>query len=902
MKTNENKITPKSETNIQKQNKLTSIDAMEQEELKPFMVEVSKFMPRTRYIGKPIKWGNYMIKKEDLSIVEEIEARYDKQREDILREQQQIPSNDDNVENTKSKKQLARDAGEILRNIKLDVMFVEQIKQDLINQKYKPEDAEKIAILVGEISADEKRIEIINENPKIKNGLKELKKIEKRLNENIIKRDNLLITNSEKIEGAFKKRGFFNFIKRKKEIIKNEDNQKHNISNTFPPFTYNIEEKFEIKEYRKKGKEPNNKEQTALSKNLNTFPPFAYKSIDQVRSEIKQDMENAENERIENITQEELLDRLDNLIENREIKLESSIKGKIINGLDKWEKFGQGESGPKGFTKRMTKNAINLALIGVISSVAVDKLAEAEIGSATALGGGVFSYAGRKMAIGLGFGAAFDRIGNKLSASENKKFVETTKKVMPYIIGVGSVTAATLMTGGMAGAAAGAGFVVSKFIKGFFTKEKIEARQEKYKEKLLAEIRAKGETISIKDEERYEMEMKKIIKKFENQKIWGRLIDGATKLTIASTISAITLEASGIAKDHLHNNQEVGETKNITGNENTNQQSTDKTQEMKTPDDTMKTLTNESSTKMAIKLGMYDPTAEDGKESLMVQNGDITFDDGQGNTVLVDYSSKGAIQTMADLKEALHEKFGDNIPEGKLTTHYTDMNGTEHDQILINIDAKGETTLEGYKGDMFDSDHSNGAQQIETTPDVENNDISKVPEQTNPETGEPFNVKNIQETPHVDNNDNFKIPEQVDVKTDNIDNNSVERTTPNTTPRPEIVHNGLTQIQLDEVHKLFDNNVDHLFGERPGSSWEYIQNNVSAERIMEMTRNNEIKADFRPLVEHLKDLQKLTGVNPQGPEYGLGGIIVKEAETIPHFMGRALEEAYKKGIIDKVTL
>ena len=29
MKTNENKITPKSETNIQKQNKLTSIDAME---------------------------------------------------------------------------------------------------------------------------------------------------------------------------------------------------------------------------------------------------------------------------------------------------------------------------------------------------------------------------------------------------------------------------------------------------------------------------------------------------------------------------------------------------------------------------------------------------------------------------------------------------------------------------------------------------------------------------------------------------------------------------------------------------------------------------------------------------------------------------------------------------------
>src|SRR3989339_294212 len=67
-------------------------------------------------------------------------------------------------------------------------------------------------------------------------------------------------------------------------------------------------------------------------------------------------------------------------------KLEANkFGGSVLRGLSKWEKFGQGEAGPKGFAKRMTKMGINLALIGLISSVGVQELAENDIGTATSL-------------------------------------------------------------------------------------------------------------------------------------------------------------------------------------------------------------------------------------------------------------------------------------------------------------------------------------------------------------------------------------------------------------------------------------------------------------------------------------------------------------------------------------
>ena len=88
--------------------------------------------------------------------------------------------------------------------------------------------------------------------------------------------------------------------------------------------------------------------------------------------------------------------------------LSSRLKNGVINGLEKWENFGKGEKGVKGFAKRFSKMTVNLALIGAISSVSVDQLAKAGIGTATALSGGATSYLARKMIVGLGMGGIME--------------------------------------------------------------------------------------------------------------------------------------------------------------------------------------------------------------------------------------------------------------------------------------------------------------------------------------------------------------------------------------------------------------------------------------------------------------------------------------------------------------
>lgn len=234
-------------------------------------------------------------------------------------------------------------------------------------------------------------------------------------------------------------------------------------------------------------------------------------------------------------------------------KLESSkFEGKVINGLSKWEKYGQGEDGPRGFTKRMTKVGVNLALIGLISSFSVQELAENGVGTASSLAGGVFSKIAMKMGFGLAMGASMDTI-SRSGASEK------VKKWIPKVVGGVFVGAAFLSpVGWTAGATAGGAFALGlfsqKFVKDKFTDEKIAEREEKAKIEFLNKIKLENKNIDEKTIKETEDEFTKIFNKYKRQRIWGKLLDGVAKLSIGTLISDIALEVSGEVHDHMNDN------------------------------------------------------------------------------------------------------------------------------------------------------------------------------------------------------------------------------------------------------------------------------------------------------------------------------------------------------------
>lgn len=290
-------------------------------------------------------------------------------------------------------------------------------------------------------------------------------------------------------------------------------------------------------------------------------------AIEKEEEEIEKEIE-AEIEEVIPVTQisPEKMKRIEEILGEAEakkaIELESSkFKNGILKGLSKWEKFGLNEKGGKepgvkGFAKRMTKAAINLAMIGAISMVAVDQLAIAHIGTASALAGGVTSKLGIKMAFGLSIAGALDVTGKKMS--------EKTQKRMPLYLAIGGVAAAIgisalsgaglLAAGGagtVAGLAAGAGWAASKFIKGKFTDEKIAMKKESAIKELFQKYTDENGEVEISRVPELEADLAKVLKKFENQKIWGKLSDGAMKLGVGSLISGIVMEAGGAVQDHV---------------------------------------------------------------------------------------------------------------------------------------------------------------------------------------------------------------------------------------------------------------------------------------------------------------------------------------------------------------
>ncbi|MFZ2205663.1 MAG: hypothetical protein WAV23_03675 [Minisyncoccia bacterium] len=253
------------------------------------------------------------------------------------------------------------------------------------------------------------------------------------------------------------------------------------------------------------------------------------------------------------------------------------------------------------------------------------------------------------------------------------------------------------------------------------------------------------------------------------------------------------------------------------------------------------------STQEAIRLGMYNPNSP--AESMTVQKGTLSFEN------------------------------------GTLKTHYLDMKGVEHDQVLI----KG-ADVEQFKGDMFNSDHQGqhaGSQEGSTHATPEDGEIDQQLEQ---------NQVSPAETPAID--EHLK-QNQVNPTETQAQNTASGKHIPESPIEPtgEILQSLLKQ-HLEQAHLVRAENINHLFGKNT-TLWDNVKNShspsLTADKMMHL-KTEGMTEDTKKLVSYLNKLHEVTGLSP------LEETLVSAAETNDEFITRSLEKAAEMGVLDEVKL
>jgi hypothetical protein len=229
----------------------------------------------------------------------------------------------------------------------------------------------------------------------------------------------------------------------------------------------------------------------------------------------------------------------------------------VSKGIEKWDNWGTAE-GWKGDLQRLVKTGVSLAVIGAVSGQIVQVAANAGLGTASALAGGVTAYLGRRMGFGLGLSAIMAKVPD-----DKKKWV--TAALIAGSIGVavatGGVAAGVFATGALVASSA-IGLGVSRFFK------KYDKKIEKNKKKVI------GGNIDVasveEDSKKMEAEMEKFLKESEKARMWGKVGQGAA--AVAVSISA--LEIFGFAHDLTHAKTETGQEKPTTTTNNAERQTT----------------------------------------------------------------------------------------------------------------------------------------------------------------------------------------------------------------------------------------------------------------------------------------------------------------------------------------
>lgn len=270
------------------------------------------------------------------------------------------------------------------------------------------------------------------------------------------------------------------------------------------------------------------------------------------------------------------------------------MKKNVMNGLSKWENYGQNETGWQGFKHRMTKTTVNLALVGAISLISVDALVKHASVTATALGtGSLTSRFMTRIATGLGLGSAMDL--------SSKKIPDKVKKWLPIAISTGVAIAFTGfgVVAAAAGASAWAGIEISKKIKGFNTDEKINDKKEIAKQNLFEKYQNEEGLINEDRVADFETEYRKLIIKYENRVIWGKALDEGVKIFAASAISTAATVGAGYSRDYASHHTTTIENMKHEQNQTENNQSETKSENIKSPEqskDEISNNTNEAKT------------------------------------------------------------------------------------------------------------------------------------------------------------------------------------------------------------------------------------------------------------------------------------------------------------------
>jgi hypothetical protein len=348
----------------------------------------------------------------------------------------------------------------------------------------------------------------------------------------------------------------------------------------------------------------------------------------------------------------------------------------VSKGIEKWDNWGKAE-GMKGYLQRLAKTGVSLAMIGAVSGLSVEGLAKMGIGTASALGTGLTSYLGRKVALGTGISTIMAGVSEK-----NKKWVSGT--LLAGSIGL-ALAGGGFFAGGAIVASSAVGLTLARLTKKY--DKKIAENMKKVKE-------GKIDLATLEEDVgNMEKEIEEALKQAEKSRVWGKIREGA----VAIAGSMATLEVMGITHDVQHTNQEAKRSEaelkinlkipkppglpsdyekisqtpphnipeqNESGlnlNETTpthlhessitfdhgkgaiqgildlkhqlnEQYHGDFSNAPKSVQDFMQT----DATKEAIKLGLFDPSAAEGKESALIGEGSVLGLDDHGNITLHD--------------------------------------------------------------------------------------------------------------------------------------------------------------------------------------------------------------------------------------------------------------------------
>lgn len=253
--------------------------------------------------------------------------------------------------------------------------------------------------------------------------------------------------------------------------------------------------------------------------------------------------------------------------------------------------------------------------------------------------------------------------------------------------------------------------------------------------------------------------------------------------------------------------------------------------------------------KLAEELGMYKP-GEDA-ESLLIKSGSSFKVDSSGTLNYHDVDTNSDVTLIKGTELKAHSSY-----EGRMVD-------TDHSGVQTEINRSGNENI------IDNPNFNEGVKTPQVAPEII--DLNSTNENT---IGAP-NIKEI---------DSSQVePKVIDLNKTDLKTNA-----------NEVSANLLSTEELNESKV---NYLRNLFPtEKLMRNWSYINRNVSAERLIELSNNEQISAAYEPLSHHIKNLQDLSGLNPYQATNS------QPAESISHFMNRAYGEINELGKIEDIKM